>query len=135
MAFASSALALTAVCRNPVGRVLGVHGAFGEGKQIDAVDGMPGGLFTFVRERGERRVQVISQGTGGGAPMTDTGIQVFSSSEQTSFLVVYPSAVWMYSLYEKPRMLLISVHNNGVSIDSGGAVVKTYRANCEFSEK
>ena len=63
-----------------------------------------------------------------------TPIRVFESDEQVSFLVRYPSAVWLYSLFTKPKLLLITAHNNGASIDTGGALNKAYKAKCDISE-
>jgi len=130
---ATAAHALTAVCKEPTGRVYGVHGVLGKGKPVDESDGMKGGMFTIVWSHGQKQAQIISQGSGG-KPMTDTGIRVFASDEQVSFLVVYQSAVWLYSLYPKPKLLLITTHNNGAFIDIGGALTKSYKASCEISE-
>lgn len=131
----TAAHAVTAVCKEPTGRIFGVHGTvLGKGKVLDEPDGMKGGMFTIVWNRGQKQAQITSQGSGGGEPMTDTGIRVFASDEQISFLVVYPSSVWLYSLYRKPKLLLMTAHNNGASIDAGGAVVKSFKASCEISE-
>ena len=132
---ATTVHALTAVCKEPTGRIFGVHGTvLGKGKPLDEPDGMKGSMFTIVWSHGQKQAQIISQGSGGGKPMTDSGIRVFETDEQVSFLVVYQSAVWLYSLYSKPKLLLMTAHNNGVSIDVGGAVVKSYKASCEISE-
>ena len=132
---ATAAHALTAVCKEPTGRIFGIHGTgLGKGKALDEPDGMKGGMFSIVWNSGQKQAQITSQGSGGGEPMTDTGIRVFESDEQVSFLVVYPSSVWLYSLYRKPKLLLMTSHNNGASIDVGGAVVKSFKASCEISE-
>src|SRR3989344_2810349 len=131
---ATAAHAVTAVCKEPTGRIFGIHGtALGKGKALDEPDGMKGVMFTIVWNRGQKQAQITSHGSGGSEPMTDTGIRVFESDEQVSFLVVYPSAVWLYSLYRRPKLLLMTVHNNGVSIDVGGAVVKSFKASFEIS--
>lgn len=127
--------ALTAVCKDPAGRVIGQAGTVLErGEPIDEPDGMKGGTFTIIWNRGENEAKVVSQGTGGGEPLTDQGIRVFEADEQVSFLVRYPSAVWLYSLFKRPKLLLITAHNNGASIDTGGAVNKAYKAKCDISE-
>lgn len=133
--YATSSHALTAVCKEPIGRILGLHGKhLGEGRLLDEPDGMKGGIFTVIWNRGSNQAQVISQGSGGGEPLTETGIKVFESNEQVSFLVLYSSAVWLYSLFPDPKILLITSHNNGASIDVGGTVIKAFRAGCEVSE-
>lgn len=67
--------------------------------------------------------------------MTNTDIFVFESDEQVSFLVVYPFAVWLYSLYQKPKLLLMTAHTNCAWIDVGGAFIKSVKASCVISEK
>lgn len=131
----TAANALTAVCKEPTGRIFGIQGTFGKGKPLDEPDGMKGGMFTIAWSHGQKQAQIISQGSGGGAPFTDTGTRVFESEEQVSFLVAYPSAIWLYSLYKGPKLLLITSHNNGASIDVGGALVKSYKAPCEISDE
>lgn len=131
----TSSHALTAVCKSPTGRMLGLHGKIGSGRVVDEPDGMKDGLFTLVWKDDQRLAQIIRQGSGGGNPLIDMGIPVFKSEEQVSFLVTYPSAVWLYSLYWKPRVLLLTSHNNGLLVDSGGAIAKSFMAYCEISEK
>ena len=127
--------AVTAVCKNPTGRVLGQAGTILErGEPIDEPDGMKGGTFTIMWNRGDNEAKLISQGVGGDEPLTDQAMRVFESDEQVSFLVRYPSAVWLYSLFTKPKLLLITAHNNGASIDTGGALNKAYKAKCDISE-
>lgn len=127
----ASALALTAVCKEPRGHVLGVHGVLGKGKPLDSPDGMTGRVFTIVWSRGQEKAQITSQG-GGARPLTETGIRAFESDEQVSFLVPYSSAVWLYSLYPIPKILLMTTHNNGMAVDTGGAIVKSFVATCEI---
>ncbi len=58
----TAAHALTAVCKEPTGRILGVHGTvLGKGKPLDEPDGMKGGMFTIVWERGQKQAQIISK--------------------------------------------------------------------------
>jgi hypothetical protein len=86
--FWSSAHALTAVCKNPTGRVLGQAGTvLQKGEAIDEADGMTGGAFTIIWERGRDKAKIVSQGTGGGEPLTDDAITVFEDDEQVTFLV------------------------------------------------
>ena len=134
-ALATPTLARTAVCTNPIGRILGQAGtAMQRGQVIDEPDGMAGGTFTIIWENGQNQAKIVSQGSGGGEPLTDDAIQVFDDDEQVSFLVIYTSAVWLYSLFTKPKLLLITAHNNGVSVDTGGAIIKALKAKCEISE-
>ena len=50
---ATAAHALTAVCKEPTGRIYGVHGTvLGKGKPLDEPDGMKGGMFTIIWSHG-----------------------------------------------------------------------------------
>jgi hypothetical protein len=130
----SSATALTAVCKNPIGRILGIHGTIFKGKTFDEPDAISNATFTLIWKKGEKEAQIISQSTGGGTPATERALLIFDTNEQSTFLVLYESAVWMYSIYPKPKILILTSHNNGMSIDTGGAVVKSFQAKCEVGD-
>jgi hypothetical protein len=126
--------ALTAVCKNPVGRISGVHGKAAGGKSFDEPDAISNATFTFLWNRGESEATIVSQSSGGSASTKETALLIFDSDEQLTFLVVYESAVWIYSVYPLRKMVLMTSHNNGVSVDSGGAVVKSYQATCDIGQ-
>lgn len=127
--------ALTAVCHNPTGRNLGIHGLMlGGGKPIDEPDRIARATFTVLWNTGEREATIVTQNSGGGTPMTERATVVLQTNEQLSLLVVLESAVWLYSVYPKPKMLIMSSHNNGMAMDVGGAVAKTFQARCDISE-
>ena len=130
-----SAETLTAVCKEPVGRLLGQLGEQGKNKIVDEIDGMKGGMATIIWNTNDDLVQIISQGAGGGAPLQEKGFRVIASGEQLSFIVVYPQAVWLYSLFPTPKLLLITQHTNGLLLDSGGAINKSMKASCDISIK
>src|SRR5689334_9404774 len=124
--FAASApaSALTAVCKNPVGRIFGVHGTHLGGKPFDEPDAISNATFTFLWTDGDPKATIVTQSSGGSVPSKEEALLVFDSKEQLTFLVLYESAVWFYSIYPQRKMLIMTSHNNGMSIDSGGAVVK-----------
>jgi hypothetical protein len=133
-AYSLPAIALTAVCRNPTGRILGIHGKALGGKEFDEPDGISQATFTLIWKPGTKEAQLVSQRSGGGAPETTKPLLIFDTDEQLTFVVLYESAVWFYSLYVGPKALIMTSHNNGASIDSGGAVVKSFIAKCEIGE-
>lgn len=48
LAFSAPAISLTAVCQNPTGRMMGIHGkAFG-GRAFDEPDGISRATFTLI---------------------------------------------------------------------------------------
>jgi hypothetical protein len=134
LVLASPGNALTAVCKNPTGRIFGVHGITFEGKAFDEADGISGATFTVLWKPSEKEAQIVSQNAGGGTPSTARALLVYETEEQITFLVLYESAVWFYSIYPGPKALIMTSHNNGMAIDSGGAVVKSYLARCDIGD-
>jgi hypothetical protein len=94
---------------------------------------MRGGQFTLTWEVGRNEAQVVIQGAGGGAPLLEKAVHIHSSEETITFIVTYPTAVWLYSVFPKPRRLLVTQHTNGYFADSGGAIAKSMEARCEMS--
>lgn len=131
-AMCTPASALTAVCKNPVGRISGVHGSALGGKPFDEPDAISNAAFTFLWTEGERKATIVTQSSGGVSPTKEDALLVLDSDDQLTFLVLYESAVWLYSIYPQRQVLIMTSHNNGVSIDTGGAVVKSYQATCEM---
>jgi hypothetical protein len=130
----NTADALTAVCKNPTGRMFGVHGTALEGKPFDTPDAVSNATFTVLWNKGEQDATIVTESSGGRAPRREKALLIFETDEQLTFLVLYESAVWLYSVYPGPKMFIMTSHNNGASIDSGGAVVKSYQARCEIGE-
>lgn len=128
----SAGWALTAVCKEPTGHTLGIVPALGERGVLDHRDAMTGGAFTLVWGRASRSATLISQGSGGGPPLTDEAAWILETEKQVSFLVTYPNAVWLLSLFPDQGMLLIAAHSPGPLGD--GAVMKAFQAKCEISE-
>lgn len=126
---------LTAVCKDPKGRAIGVEGRSGGNKPVDEPDGMRGGQLTLVWEVGKNEAQVVTQGASGGSPLQEKAIRIHSSEESATFIVTYHAAVWLYSIFQKPRRLLITQHTNGYFLDSDGAIAKSMEARCEISLK
>ncbi len=126
---------LTAVCKDPKGRAVGVEGPSGGDKPVDVPEGMRGGQITVVWQVGGNEAQIVAQGAGGGAPQPERALRVHSSDESVTFIVTYPAAVWLYSVFWKPRRLLITQHTNGFFLGSGGAIAKSMEARCEMSFK
>ena len=135
LAFSSPVFAesITAVCKSPVGRIYGQLGELFENRPIDDTDRMKDGLVTIHYEVGSQDARIIVQAGEGEEPYSDNGIRIFSTEEQLSFLVRYPQAVWIYSLFPVPKLLLISSHSN--SIVGGGAMIKSLIAKCEISNE
>jgi hypothetical protein len=128
----SAGLALTAACKEPAGYTLGIVQGLGVRRVIDGTDAMTGGTFTLVWTRGARNATLISQGAGGGPPFTDEGVRILETEKQVSFLVTYPNAAWLFSLFPEQGLLLIGSQSPGPLGD--GAVMKAFKAKCEISE-
>lgn len=132
LAFSAPSHALTAMCANATGHIFGTHGTALKGKTFDDQDAISKATFALLWQKGEREALIVTQSSGGGTPTTEHALLVFDSGEQSTFLVLYESAVWFYSIYPGPKVLMMTSHTNGVSIDSGGAVIKAYQARCEL---
>jgi hypothetical protein len=126
---------LTAVCNEPKGRVIGIEGPIGGNKPVDEPEGMPGAQITLIWEIMKDEAQVVTQGDGGGSPLYERVIRVYSSDEMHTFLVTHRFEVWVYSIFPKSSRLLMTQHTNGFSLDRGGAIAKSMEARCEMSVK
>ena len=133
--FGANAATLTAVCKDPSGRAIGIHGNLGGQKPINEPDAMTGGQVTIVWEVGQQKASLVIQGSGGGRPFTQDGFVVYRTDEQVSFLTTFPGAVWLLSFFTNPKRLLISEHSGGRAIDTGGAIAKGYEARCDVAVK
>jgi hypothetical protein len=122
---------ITAVCKSPVGRIYGQLGELSKNEPVDSVDSMKDGLVTIHYDVGNQEAQIIVLVREGEEPFSDRGIRVLSTEEQLTFLIRYPEAVWIYSLFLVPKLLLISSHSNGIT--GGGAMIKSLKAKCEIS--
>jgi len=118
---------LTAVCKEPKGRVIGIEGTGGGNKTVDEPEGMRGGQFTLIWEIGKDEAQVVMQGAGGGPPQYERAVHVHSSGEFDTFLVTYRSAVWVYSIFPKTSRVLMTQHTNGFFLDTGGALASRWK--------
>lgn len=129
----TSAETLTASCKEPMGRRLGLLGELGQHKAVDDTDGMAGGVVTVSWKVGSPTAKVVTDAGGGKSLHSADGVLVFESEEQVSFVVVYPGAVYMYSVFQKANKLLMSSHQRFLGFDPGSAVSKSFMATCDIS--
>jgi hypothetical protein len=124
----------TAVCRDPVGTLFGQQGRPDSNRPVDEADDMKGGSVTIIMDPKTMEAQIVTQGPGGEKPVTKVAVPVVVTDKQISFLVTYPNAVSLYSLFGQPSVLLMSEHMDGLTADSGGnATGKSMMAKCEIS--
>jgi hypothetical protein len=128
----ASAATLTAVCKDPVGRAIGFRGALGDFQPIDSPDGYSGALITLVLIKGANQAQItFGTATNQGARPLPAPI-VGRTTEQISFVVNYPGAVFLYSLFLNSSTLLISDHGPSLGFESSSAVNKAFQARCSI---
>lgn len=127
-AFASS-LTISANCVNPHGRILGVGGVLMEHQHINDVDGVSDAKISLIWTEGEDRA-LYEFTDSNGIVTRERPIKISQTNEQTTFLQIYASSVWMYSLFHERNVLIMSQHTNGVSFDSEGAVGKLLQSRC-----
>lgn len=129
-----TATAMTAVCKEPKGRILGMIGGNAEQERVDAPDGMTGGVFTFTWDSGAKVGTVVSMGTSPSEPQTRRVHIVFESAEQVTFLDPMSSSVWMYSVYPNAKRMILTSHNSGAASLIRGAIAKLMDAECSIGD-
>lgn len=123
---------LTAVCKDPKGRVLGIEGKRGGGKPLDEPANIRG-QFTLIWQVGTDEAQVVSTGGGGPGPLLERARRIHSSDDSVTFVVIYPRGVWLYSVFWKPGRLLLTRHSESYGLDFGGAAVLSMQAACDVT--
>jgi len=131
----ASGKTLTAVCKEPKGRVIGIEGKSRGNKSVDEQEGMRRGQFTLIWETGKDEAQGVIQGADGGPPLNEKAIHIHSSADFDTFLVTYQYVVWLYSIFPKANRLLMTTHTNGYFLDTDGALAKSMEARCEIGLK
>ena len=125
---------LIATCTEPTGRALGFRGELGKFAKVDDVDGMKGGVVSLIWETGQSEAAVSIKASGNSLH-SSKGVLAFQSAEQVTFVVIYPGAVFLYSLFPTSSTLLISDHGLSLGFEPRSAIVKSYQAKCEVSLK
>lgn len=126
----------TAVCTDPVGTLFGQQGEQGNSQPVDAVQDMKGASITILIDPLAMGAQITTQVPDGGRPLTEMAIPVMMTDEQLSFLTAYQDSVWLYSLFRKAGMLLVSEHVAHLPAGSvRGAIGRSLKAKCEISVK
>ena len=124
---------LTASCKDPTGRALGVLGKIGGGRAIDNPDSMKGGLVTLSWKLNQSNATIVIDTGAANSVSTTQGILFFQTEEQLSFVASYPGAAYMYSVFPKAKRMLIGSHQLFLGMDSESAVGKAWFASCEIS--
>jgi hypothetical protein len=124
---------LTVSCRDPIGRALGVLGELGNNKELDSTDSMKGGVVTLSWIVGEPKASIVVNTGSSSSVSSVDGFLAFRSDEQYTFFAQFPGAAYMFSIFPKPRRLLISSHQLFLGSVSGSALGKTFLATCEMT--
>ena len=128
-----SANTLTAVCKNPRGYTIGDTGSipnikdsvFKDGKdKLNVQYSISIGLNDNNAHITTKSVQKVE---------TEKGLIFNRTDNQIDFIVVYPHATWLYSIFPKERTLLISKHTNGYTITQGGAIASVFYSKCQLN--
>lgn len=115
---------LTAVCKAPKGAVIA-----GRGGPLIEPDSFGSGMFTYSWRLGDTHAKIITQSGDktGSLPGSEDATAVGNQNSVT-FLVLYPEAVWMHTLFFGAKEVLISRHVYG-DVTRGG----TFVASCAMS--
>jgi hypothetical protein len=134
LAAATPSIAATAVCRDAIGHDYGERGPESDGKRVDVADSMRGVTFIFSWVKGAKSVSVTTSDTRFNRNLTNTGIVINEAPEQISFAAWDTSVVWMYSIFPKAQVALISSHGTDAESRGGGAIAVSLLATCVISE-
>ena len=130
---AASAQTMTASCKDPSGRALGILGELGSNKPVDGPDSMQGGVITVSWKSGQPKASIVVN-TGAASSVSSTeGHLVFRTDDQLTFFAQFPGAAYMVSLFPKPKRILVSSHQLFLGMDPGSAVAKTFQALCDIA--
>jgi hypothetical protein len=110
------------VCRHAVGRVYGAHGPEDGATRIDETDSAPDAVYTIKWQSGQPFGEV-SVASGGGRIFKYSASLIQESEQQVTLSVHNPDTVWLYSVFPKSRLALISQHNTDIVSESGGGAV------------
>lgn len=130
---AATAQTMTASCKDPSGRALGILGELGSNKPVDGPDSMQGGLITVSWKSGQPKAGIVVNTGAASSVSSAEGYLVFRTEDQLTFFAQFPSAAYMVSIFLKPKRLLVSSHQQFLGIDPGSAVAKTYQSLCDIS--
>lgn len=122
---------LSYVCKEATGRIIGLGSELDE--HVDEPDRINGGLISIIWERGGKFADISFGAPLIGTPLSNQGILVQQTNEYVSFLVLYPRAVILYSLFLNSKILLMSQHTDGIGFDRPMAINKSFKARCELN--
>ena len=94
-AVAAHGQTLTASCKNPEGRALGILGKLGSNKAIDNPDSMKDGVVTLSWKLGQATSMIVTDTGTANSVSTIEGVLLFRTEEQLSFVASYPGAAYM----------------------------------------
>jgi hypothetical protein len=117
---------VTAVCGPLTGYTVGVSGSSDRFKPLSYPDTMDG-PFTFKWDTNERTAVITGSGS---APTQEQAVVVKGSPEQISAVVVYPIAVFVYSIFLERKLMLISKHTHSRGTDYDAARGFIMRGDC-----
>jgi hypothetical protein len=127
-------MATTAVCQNATGHAYGQRGQEGEGKRIDFADSMKTDTFIFSWSTAEKPASVTISDSRIKRNNSQLAAIVSQTAEQISFAVGDPTTTWLYSIFPKSSVALISRHETDAMSKGGGAIATSFLATCVISE-
>lgn len=126
--------ATTAVCQNAIGHAYGQRGQDGEGKRVDYADSMKTDTFIFSWSTAEKSASVTISNPLIKRNNSQLATMVSETSGQVSFAAGDSTTSWLYSIFPKSSVALISRHDTDAMSHSGGAIATSFLATCVISE-
>ena len=127
-------MATTAVCQNATGHAYGQRGQEGEGKRADYADSMKTDTFIFSWSTAGKPASVTISSPVTKRNNSQLATMVSKTPEQVSFTVGDSTTAWLYSIFPKSSVALISRHDTDAMSHDGGAIATSFLATCVISE-
>lgn len=135
LALLSSAVhAGTAVCKDAVGRTYGQHSSERGIERIDGDDGMAGVIFVVTWGKAAKPT-VITSDSRLNLNLTREALLIRVQPDQVDIVTTsHVDDEWLFSIFPKSKVALITTHGTGASAARNGAVATTLLAQCTITE-
>ena len=123
------------VCTGIIGRTFGLVGELekltGKKSVIDTEDEMKGGYVKFTWDTSSDTAEITLNAGGGSPDFRAQAPVIYRGDEQFVFVARHGvSEPYLYSVFQKAKVIMFSTHDTGAVLDRGGARSKSFWARC-----
>lgn len=127
---ALAAPTVTAICRDPAGYSVGYESGRPEWEK----DGIRGATWSYTWNTASQEARLVLQSVGG-QPVSEKALAVASESGFVTFVVRYPRALWVHTLYLRAGAVIVSQHSDGRGSTIDSASGKLMTLSCRISSQ